>query len=64
MRRRDFIGLVAMGIVGGASAAGWAAAPLAGKPAPEFTVMLMDGRVVSLRDLRGKPLLMNFWSSG
>lgn len=64
MRRRDFIGLVAVGMVGGMRGAGWAAAPLAGKPAPEFSVTLMDGRVVSLRDLRGKPVLMNFWSSG
>ncbi len=64
MRRRDFIGLMALGIVGGPSAAGGAVAPLTGKPAPEFTVMLMDGRVVSLKDLRGKPVLLNFWASG
>jgi cytochrome oxidase Cu insertion factor (SCO1/SenC/PrrC family) len=64
VRRRDFIGFMAMGIVGGASAASWAAAPLTGKPAPDFTVMLMDGRVVALKDLRGKPVLVNFWSSG
>lgn len=64
MRRRELMGLVVMGLVGGAGAASWAAAPLAGKPAPEFTVTLMDGRAVSLKDLRGKPVLLNFWASG
>jgi len=24
----------------------------------------MDGRMVSLKDLRGKPVLLNFWASG
>jgi cytochrome oxidase Cu insertion factor (SCO1/SenC/PrrC family) len=64
VRRRDFIGLAAMGMVGGIRGFSWAAAPLTGKPAPDFTVMLMDGRVVALKDLRGKPVLVNFWSSG
>lgn len=64
MRRRDFIGLVAMGMVGGVPGASWAAMPVPGKPAPEFSVTLMDGRLVSLKDLRGKPVLVNFWASG
>lgn len=53
-----------MGVVGGMRDASWAAAPLTGKPAPEFSVTLMDGRVVSLNGLRGKPVLVNFWASG
>ena len=64
MRRRDFIGLMAAGIVAGAGGTSWAVAPLAGKPAPEFNVTLMDGRVIALKDLRGKPVLVNFWASG
>lgn len=64
MRRRDFIGLLAMGIVGGVGDTSWAVSPAAGKPAPEFSVTLMDGRMVSLKDLRGKPVLLNFWASG
>lgn len=64
MRRRDFIGLMAVGMVGGAGGTSWAVAPLAGKPAPEFNVTLMDGRVIALKDLRGKPVLVNFWASG
>ena len=64
MRRRDFIGLMAMGIVGGVGGTSWAVSPVAGKPAPEFSVTLMDGRMVSLKDFRGKPVLLNFWASG
>lgn len=64
MRRREFIGLMAMGIVGGVGNTGWAVSPPVGKQAPEFSVTLMDGRVVSLKDFRGKPVLLNFWASG
>ncbi|HEB12835.1 MAG TPA: redoxin domain-containing protein [Actinobacteria bacterium] len=31
--------------------------------APDFTVETLDGKTVSLEDLRGKPLFLNFWSS-
>lgn len=64
MKRRRFIGLIVTGIVGGIGNTGWAVSPPAGKPAPEFSVTLMDGQVVSLKDLRGKPVLLNFWASG
>jgi len=64
VRRRDFIGLAAMGIVGAVLDNSWAVPQPAGKPAPEFSVTLLDGRVVSLKDFRGSPLLLNFWASG
>ena len=64
MRRRDFVGLMAMGIVGGVFDTSWAVSPPVGKPAPEFSVTLTDGRMVSLKDFRGKPVLVNFWASG
>lgn len=31
--------------------------------APDFTLTLLDGRPLSLSDLRGKPLVVNFWWS-
>lgn len=34
-----------------------------GKPAPEFTLNDFDGNPVSLYDLRGKVVLLNFWSA-
>ncbi|MFQ5851216.1 MAG: TlpA family protein disulfide reductase [Candidatus Binatia bacterium] len=39
------------------------ASPLIGRPAPPFTVTLFDGRKLSLDDLRGKVVFLNFWSS-
>jgi cytochrome c biogenesis protein CcmG, thiol:disulfide interchange protein DsbE len=37
---------------------------LKGKPAPGFTLKTLDtGEVVALEKLRGKPLVLNFWST-
>jgi len=32
-------------------------------PAPEFTLQLFDGGELALRDLQGKPVVLNFWAS-
>ena len=37
--------------------------PLLDQPAPEFTLVDLDGRVVSSDALRGKPVVMNFWAT-
>jgi cytochrome c biogenesis protein CcmG/thiol:disulfide interchange protein DsbE len=37
--------------------------PLIGHKAPPFTVTLFDGKTVSLADLKGKAVFLNFWSS-
>ena len=55
---------MAAGIAGGVVGVGLAAPPPLGKPAPDFSVTLTDGRTVSLKDFRGKPVLVNFWGSG
>lgn len=31
--------------------------------APDFTLTLLDGKTLALRELRGKPVLLNFWWS-
>ena len=36
---------------------------LRGKTAPVFTLTSMDGKRVSLNDLKGKPILLNFWAT-
>ena len=40
-------------------------APSPGLPAvaPDFTLKTFDGRTLSLRNLRGKPVILNFWAS-
>lgn len=32
-----------------------------GKPAPEFTLVSLDGETIRLSDYRGKVLLLDFW---
>jgi glutathione peroxidase-family protein len=36
---------------------------LVGKPAPDFKVQTLDGRVVLLDQYRGKAVLINFWAT-
>ncbi|MFC1939864.1 TlpA family protein disulfide reductase [Chloroflexota bacterium] len=38
-------------------------APEAGKLAPDFQLSNLKGQTVSLRDFRGRPVLINFWAS-
>ncbi len=37
--------------------------PLIGRPAPVFALPDLDGQIVSLEELRGKPVLINFWAT-
>ena len=39
------------------------ALPLAGHPAPDFNLQMLDGRTLALADLRGKAVVLNFWAS-
>lgn len=64
MRRRQFIGVMTVGMMGAWAGVGAAAPSPVGKAAPEFSVTLTDGRTVALKDFRGKPVLVNFWASG
>src|SRR5829696_4953288 len=34
-----------------------------GKVAPDFTTKLTNGQTISLKDLRGKVVLINFWAT-
>ncbi|MBI2886867.1 MAG: redoxin domain-containing protein [Chloroflexi bacterium] len=35
----------------------------AGTPAPDFKLETLDGQRVSLRDFRGRPVMLNFWAT-
>jgi cytochrome c biogenesis protein CcmG/thiol:disulfide interchange protein DsbE len=39
------------------------ASPLIGKPAADFSLQDLDGRTVRLEDLRGDPIVINFWAT-
>ncbi|MDM8519851.1 TlpA disulfide reductase family protein [Anaerolineales bacterium HSG6] len=39
------------------------AAPMAGHPAPDFTLKTLDGESFTLSNFRGKPVLVNFWAT-
>lgn len=36
---------------------------LEGKPAPDFSLVTLEGEPVSLTSLRGRPVVLNFWST-
>lgn len=38
-------------------------AGLVGRPAPALSIQSLDGRSVSLSELRGHPVVLNFWAS-
>jgi len=37
--------------------------PIVGRPAPAFDLQTLDGGRLSLADLRGSPVVVNFWAS-
>ncbi len=37
--------------------------PLRGHPAPDFTLPALDGGLVTLSDLQGQPVVLNFWAT-
>lgn len=37
--------------------------PLIGKPMPAFTLTTIDGRTVTSAQLKGRPVMLNFWAS-
>ncbi len=50
-------------LLAGCSAGGASSGPRVAKPAPDFQLQSLDGQVVSLSDLQGEPVLINFWAT-
>jgi len=38
-------------------------APAVGHPAPDFTLTTLEGEAFTLSELRGKPVVLNFWAT-
>lgn len=55
------IGLLGYALFG--ERGGGRTSPLVGREAPDFTLKLFDGQKLSLKELRGKTVLVNFWAS-
>ena len=56
-------GLVALLTFSVARPAGPVDTPIVGKPAPAFDLETLDGNRLSLAQLRGAPVVLNFWAS-
>jgi cytochrome c biogenesis protein CcmG/thiol:disulfide interchange protein DsbE len=57
------LGLALCAMVLSAAAPALAKPPVVGKPAPEFSATLLDGRRVTLADFKGQVLIVNFWAT-
>lgn len=54
--------LFALALAGGTPAA-YAREPKVGQPAPDFSLVLVNGQRVALRELRGQVVIVNFWAT-
>lgn len=36
---------------------------LTGRPAPDFSLQTLDGKNISLQELKGRPVVLNFWAT-
>jgi len=61
--RLSFAGAALSAPVPAAQSAGNQADPVIGQAAPDFTLKTLDGNEVTLSDLRGQAVLINFWAS-
>ncbi|MFQ5657419.1 MAG: peroxiredoxin family protein [Candidatus Methylomirabilales bacterium] len=56
-------GLVWGGVPVGVAQVAPAHTRMVNRPAPEFSLTLLSGKKVKLKDYRGKVLVLNFWNS-
>jgi cytochrome c biogenesis protein CcmG/thiol:disulfide interchange protein DsbE len=58
-----FLGLLGWGMLNKEPITGLSGVTMVKRAAPEFTLTTFKGDTVSLQDVRGKPVVINFWAS-
>jgi cytochrome c biogenesis protein CcmG/thiol:disulfide interchange protein DsbE len=58
-----FLGLLVWGMLNRQPITGLSGVTMVNRAAPEFTLTTFNGTTISLQDLRGKPVVINFWAS-
>ena len=58
-----FLALMAWGILNNESVTSRSGILRVGKPAPDFTLPLLDGGELALSQYQGRPVVINFWAS-
>ena len=58
-----FLALLVWGMLNKEPITGLSGVTMVNRPAPDFTLTTFKGTTISLEDLRGKPVVINFWAS-
>lgn len=58
-----FLGLLVWGMLNRQPITGLSGITMVNRPAPDFALNTFKGETISLADLRGKPVIINFWAS-
>jgi cytochrome c biogenesis protein CcmG/thiol:disulfide interchange protein DsbE len=58
-----FLGLLVWGMLNRQPITGLSGITMVNRPAPDFSLTTFKGTTISLEDLRGKPVVINFWAS-
>ncbi len=58
-----FLGLLVWGMLNKQPITGLSGVTRVNRAAPDFTLTTFKGTTISLQDLRGKPVVINFWAS-
>jgi cytochrome c biogenesis protein CcmG/thiol:disulfide interchange protein DsbE len=58
-----FLGLLVWGMLNKQPITGLSGVTMVNRAAPGFTLTTFNGNTISLQDLRGKPVVINFWAS-
>jgi len=58
-----FLGILVWGMLNKQPITGLSGVTMVNRPAPDFSLTTFKGATISLKDLRGKPVIVNFWAS-